>query len=408
MRFLRRRSESPDPSPTAPLTGDDARRLEAVWRLTALPREEFRATYEAMFARAWAFAAGSSPECAGVRAEVLNAVTAALRARQGRILPRFAAAEDSGRMAELMSFALAAAVLADRFGRLAGRVSERGWRPWKDAVPAQAAFGDVGVPRSFGLLLAIRFAGPEGGAWLAQEPVVVRELAAYFGAGPSELRDIADAAMAAIGVRQETSSFVDVSGNGSKTAENGAEKGSGGPLSSPRTENRGESPARFASEAREVLESAGDGRYSAGDGLAGRQMETDLLGDPVRRPEIGTEAVGWRWINWVRDGIAAGRVRVNEDGGWLHNIDGDAFAVLPACFEAYAAETEGEWKTVKNQVTRLRRHRTRETRSGAASTFTAELADGRLAQGLLFEGDLFWEESPPPAADAVLRRRRRR
>jgi len=408
MRFLRRRRESPVASASSPFPAEDARRLEALWRLTALPREEFAATYEAMFARAWRFADGGSRECAAARTEILNAVTASLRTRQGRILPRFAAAEDSGRMAELMSFALADAVLADRLGRLAGRVAERGWCPWEDAMPPGVPLQDVAVPRSYGLLLAVRFAGPEGGAWLAQEPVVVRELAAYFGPGPSELRDIADAAMAAIGLRPETPSFVEVSENGSKTPEMGAQEGSGGPLSSPKTENRGESPARFASEARQVLKSAGDGRYSASDASPAPEMETDLLGDPVRRPEIGTDAVGWRWINWVRDAIAAGRVEVNEDGGWLHNIEGDAFAVLPACFEGYAAEMEVEWKKVKNQVTRLRRHRTRETRSGAASNFTAELADGRWAQGLLFDGELFWDESPPPAADAMLRRRRRR
>ena len=59
------------------------------------------------------------------------------------MLPRFGAAEDAARLAEVMSFALAAAVLAERLGVLVGRASAAGWRPATEDVPASGLLEDV-------------------------------------------------------------------------------------------------------------------------------------------------------------------------------------------------------------------------------------------------------------------------
>ena len=75
----------------------------------ALPRAEFDAPYGAMLGRFWRWAASARGEAwAALRRESLICAVAALRARQARVLPRFAAAEDAARLAEVMSFALAA------------------------------------------------------------------------------------------------------------------------------------------------------------------------------------------------------------------------------------------------------------------------------------------------------------
>lgn len=66
-----------------------------------------------------------------------------------------------------------------------------------------------------------------------------------------------------------------------------------------------------------------------------------------------------------------------------------------------------ETKTVKNWVARLGRHRERGSRSGAAITFRAELADSRRVEGMVFPGELFWDGDAPPEADGALGRRRR-
>ena len=182
-------------------TVPERERIEALWRLTALPRAEFEATYGAMLGGFWRYAASARGEAwMGLRREALACAVAALRARQARVLPRFAAAEDAARLAEVMSFALAACVVAERFAAVAGRATAPGWRPLTDDVPERAALGGAPPPRPFGALLLARFAGEAGLGWLGQEPAALGALAAYFGEGPSELRAIAEEAERRIGL----------------------------------------------------------------------------------------------------------------------------------------------------------------------------------------------------------------
>ena len=85
--------------------------MDALWCLTALARDEFNATYGAMMARSWRYMAAPEGErWASLKPEALTCAVVALRVRQAHVLPRFAAAEDAARLAEVMSFALAAAV----------------------------------------------------------------------------------------------------------------------------------------------------------------------------------------------------------------------------------------------------------------------------------------------------------
>ena len=124
-------------------------------------------------------------------------------------------------------------------------------------------------------------------------------------------------------------------------------------------------------------------------------------------PAIGGEGAGWEWINWVRAGLRDGSVPVNAAGAWLHNIAGEAYVVAPACFEAFPTGRELAAATVRNRVVRLGRHRLRASRSGAANLFRAVLADGSRVEGMVFPGELFWDDDPPPRTNAGLLRKRR-
>ena len=42
-------------------------------------------------------------------------------------------------------------------------------------------------------------------------------------------------------------------------------------------------------------------------------------------------------FNWLRDGLRAGTLAENAGDGWLHNIAGEAYVVVPDAFEAFAA-----------------------------------------------------------------------
>ena len=131
--------------------------------------------------------------------------------------------------------------------------------------------------------------------------------------------------------------------------------------------------------------------------------------EPAREPPpaIGGEGAGWEWINWVRAGLRDGSVAVNASGEWLHNIAGEAYVVPPACFAAFAAGRDLAPATIRNRVVRLGRHRSRASPSGAANVFRAVLADGSRVQGMVFPGELIWDDDPPPRASAGLVRKGR-
>ena len=119
-------------------------------------------------------------------------------------------------------------------------------------------------------------------------------------------------------------------------------------------------------------------------------------------PAIGGEGAGWEWIKRVRTGLREGSVPVNADGVWLHNIAGEAYLIASACFEAFADGRELAPATIRNRVVRLGRHRARESRSGAANVFRAVLADRSHVKGMVFPGELMWDEDPPPRANLEL------
>ena len=345
-------------------TTPERERIEALWRLTALPRTEFDATYGAMLGGFWRYAASARGEAwTALRRETLACAVAALRARQARVLPRFAAAEDAARLAEVMSFALAAGVVAERFAAVAGRATAPGWRPLTDDVPESAVVGDTPPPRPFGALLLARLAGEAGLGWLGQEPAALRALAAYFGDGPCELRAIAEEAERRIGLPLDRGSRV--------------------------------SPPAIPPPAEEATADPPDAPQPHG-GTAEPAPER------TPPPAIGGEGAGWEWINWVRAGLRDGSVAVNTPGAWLHNIAGEAYVVARACFEAFAAGRDLAPATVRNRVVRLGRHRQRASPSGSANLFRAVLADGSRVKGMVFPGELVWDDDPPPRANASL------
>ena len=369
MRYLRFFGRKAGNRASAPAVADvftapERERIEALWRLTALPRAEFEATYGAMLGGFWRYAASARGEVwAALKRETLVCAVAALRARQARVLPRFAAAEDAARLAEVMSFALAACVVAERFAAVAGRATAPGWRPLTDDVPESAAVGGEPPPRPFGALLLARLAGEAGLGWLGQEPAALHALAAYFGDGPSELRAIAEEAERRIGLSIDRAPAVSA------------------PAAPPPAEEGAEYPP---------------------DAPQPRAGTAEPAPERTPPPAIGGEGAGWEWINWVRTGLRDGSVPVNTAGAWLHNIEGVAYVVAPACFEAFAAGRDLAPATVRNRVVRLGRHRQRASPSGSANVFRAVLADGSRVKGMVFPGELIWDDDPPPQANAGL------
>ena len=310
------------------------------------------------------------------------------------MLPRFAAAEDSSRLAEVMSFALAACVVAERFALVLGRAAGPNWCPMSDDVPAGAVLADVAVPRAFGALVLPRLLGEAGHEWLGQQPEALRELAAYFGGGPSQLRAIADDAAARIGMP--------VVAPAAETPVSGA--GRDGETANARPAAAPETPAQAAVPGAGRADGDVSGSEPAATGAPRATAAGDEVPQPARAPsDIGDGRVGWQWFNWVRAGLRDGSVQPNAEGGWLHNIDGTAYVVDPDGFEELAAAESMPPKSIRNRVLKLGKHRTRRSEAGRADAFPAELADGRRVSGMLFPGDLFWDKDAPPASKSELR-----
>ena len=384
--FGRRKDKEKDTAQPAPpvaakrlFSDAEAEAVEALYRLTALPRAEFDATYGDLLRRCWhTIAQASGPEWTALREGTLKCAVAALKVRQAHVLPRFAAAEDSSRMAEVVSFALAACVVAERLGQVLGRAAGPDWCPMTGDVPAGTELATRDVPRSFGALVLPRLLGAAGHEWLGQQPEALLEAAAYFGGGPSELRAIADDAAARIGMPLPV-----------PPAARGAPDGNavpapGGP--------DGDAAPRVTEDAPAPQDAPG---ASAGVGEAPK---------PEPGPsDIGDGRLGWQWFNWVRARLRDGSVVANAEGGWLHNIAGSAFVVEPDCFEALATAESLPPKSIRNRVLKLGRHSTRRSGAGRADAFPADLADGRRVSGMVFPGELFWDKDAPPASKSVLR-----
>ncbi|MYE13190.1 MAG: hypothetical protein F4X99_16365 [Gammaproteobacteria bacterium] len=356
-------------------TKPEQERIDALWCLTALPRAEFDATYGEMLVRFWRCAKeGRGVEWIVLRDQALACAIAALKVRQARVVPRSAPVEDAARLAEVMSFALTACVLAERFGQVVGRVAGPGWHPLSGDVPAAAELVDVEAPRAFGALLLPRLVGRAGDEWLGAQPEALREVAAYFGEGGSELREIGHDAQARIGlpVAEPTPDESSAEDASIRERKPNSETTAGSPEgnTAPAREERG------GSEAPE--------RYNGGS-------------------DIGDGREGWRWINWARAGLCdGGGVVANAADGWLHNIGGDAYCIEPDCFEVFAASESARVKTVRNRVVRLDRHRAKRRAWGKQDAFRAQLADGRRVSGMIFPGELFWDEAAPAESAAAL------
>lgn len=371
MGMFRRKNASPLADRV--FNDDERERLMAVWRLTALPRDEFEATYGDLFRCCWrVVAAGPGVEWIVLRDRALAHVTAALKVRQAYVLPRFAAAEDAARLAEAMSFALAACVLAERFAGVLGRAVAPGWSPLHGDVPAATALSDVPVPRSFGALLLTRLVGHAGHEWLAQEREALWAAAAYFGEGRSELREIGRDAAARIGL----------------------------PLAEAAAEPTPARPAGVPDTAPEASAEPDGAQPPTG-------MPSEPAPDAARTPDptdgpptVGGVGKGWLWINWVRAGVHDGSIAVNAERGWLHNVGGAAFVVVPDGYEAFEAPDGASPKTVRNRVSNLGRQRRRKWQGRRVDEFRAKLADGRRVPGMVFPGELIWDDRPPPSAEA--------
>ena len=170
--------------------GDEPARF--LRNLTSLPDAEFASTYSPAVHAVLARYAGL-PDPAAARRALLLALKAALKRRRAFILPRFTQAEDSWRIRECATYAVAIAVLVEHAAAMLApdRADEPADPdPWARILSHPEADPDTpGSTSRDALFDAIVPA--RGRRWIAREPLVRTLIANYFtDAAPNELRDI--------------------------------------------------------------------------------------------------------------------------------------------------------------------------------------------------------------------------
>ena len=191
---MRRVDQPTDPhhqrTETTPAEYEPARFLR---NLTSLPDAEFASTYSPAIAAVFA-SYGDLPDPGAARRALLLALKAGLKRRRAFILPRFTQAEDSWRIRECASYAVAIAILVEHGSALlppdrADRLPpDTGVWPRILANPELAPEPEAASPHC-ALFHAIVPA--HGRRWIAREPLVQTLIANYFTAtAPNELRDI--------------------------------------------------------------------------------------------------------------------------------------------------------------------------------------------------------------------------
>lgn len=170
--------------------GDEPARF--LRNLTSLPDAEFASTYSpaihTVFARY-----GDLPNPPTARRELLLALKSALKRRRAFILPRFTQAEDSWRIRECATYAVAVAILVEHAAAMLA--PDRADQPadpdaWSRILADPEAHPDSRRSSSrHALFLAIVPA--RGRRWIAREPLVGTLIANYFtDTAPNELHDI--------------------------------------------------------------------------------------------------------------------------------------------------------------------------------------------------------------------------
>ena len=160
--------------------------------LTSLPDTEFASTYSPAIAAVLAHYR-DLPDPAAARRELLLALKAALKRRRAFILPRFTQAEDSWRIRECATYAVAIAVLVEHgAATLAPERDDQAADPdaWTRLLADPETDPDDGGsgPRDalFHAIVPAR-----GRRWIAREPLVRTLLVNYFtDTAPNELHEI--------------------------------------------------------------------------------------------------------------------------------------------------------------------------------------------------------------------------
>lgn len=326
MKFFGRKNPSTaGQGARGPVILENTRLLE-IWKQTSLPRAEFDKTYKSLLDRSVQYLRAEPSNgwehfrADEVEDKLVRDVLRALRVRKGRLVPKGLPAEDSARVAEVMSFALAVCITLQAVGEAVGTSTLRldtggAWGPTLGPAPSSAvSTGRSSISGGFGLLLFSSLLSDQAQAWLYQEPIAMFELVRFF--------------------------------------------------DSPKT-----------SELKEIARLAGD--------AAGISALIPNSSKRESRAKVGQKVgLGRQYFEWLDAAIESGEVVINQPESFVHGLpNGALYLVVPNAFEAFAKEKTLRVKAVENRVLKMKAHRSHET---GKTHFSAKVAKNVRVKGFVF------------------------
>ena len=185
-----------------------------------------------------------------------------------------------------------------------------------------------------------------------------------------------------------------------ETADPAIQPDSPGEIDPPEVAETSGQPSDLPLEGADALD---DDQSGADAGWTEETLVETPAATPEQRGDIHPRAaagVEGQFLQWLREGVSAGRLETNTKNARIHRIADGLVLVSPAVFQDFAAQSEIpiEWKNVQTRVRKLGLHR--KTVSG--ENFHTFLAEGQRKSGML-KGMLFPDPgSVLPAGQALV------
>ena len=335
----------------------------------------------------------------------METAAAALKIRQGHLLPPGAPPEEAVLKKDLWTFAVFTLGLIGETTKptseqtviLSGETGSRIWNPWSSTISDDPAVrwyrmdfnreNELNIPESPSLLLANLIIAPAGLAWLSSDPHAFSAWLAYLSgdkATAGALGHIIDKARK-------------LSPSACVTAKHAEPK----PDPLPDSGNLPIQPVH--ENAPESFDSPDDNESLFDRDCPILETPPDSIGVTesvelgAREDERNKEAPAAKFVEWLRTGIAQGRIPYNEKDARVHAVPEGVLLVTPNIFKDFTDECGGgRWETVQKLFFRRKDHvRTASGENIHQYVVETGLSQANLSGILLKDASLVFVESFP-------------
>ena len=302
----------------------------------------------------------------------METAAAALKIRQGHLLPPGAPPEEAVLKKDLWTFAVFTLALLGEATKptneqtvtLSGETGSRIWNPWSSTISDDPAVrwyrvdfsreNNLNIPESASLMLATLIIAPVGLAWLSSDPHAFSVWLAYLSG------DKATAGVLGHIIDKARNLPESVSSKASESNKHSEPKPKSNPLPEP-----GNVPIQAVHENTVGSFDSPDGNESPLDQTF-PSLETTLpeSSEIAELAELDAsksgkdkEAPAAKFMEWLRTGIEQGRIPYNEKNARVHVVPDGVLLVTPNIFKDFTDECGGgRWDTVQKLFIKRKEH----------------------------------------------------